>query len=81
MAQRKPQTVNDNEIQPSGVEVAVVEVRDAPGDWLVEAIDYGSEGEIYRAVFSGPMAEQRARGYARLTYGFPSMPTQSSTSI
>ena len=79
MAQRKP--INDNENQPLGIEVGVIEVRDAPGDWLVEAIDYGSEGEIYRAIFSGPMAEQRARDYARLTYGLPSISTQSSTSI
>jgi hypothetical protein len=27
------------------------------------------------------MAEQRARDYARLTYGFPDSSTQSSTSI
>lgn len=81
MAQRRPKPINDNESQPLGIEAGVVEVRDAPGEWLVEAIDYGSEGEIYRAVFSGPMAEQRARDYARLTYGTPSETTQSSTSI
>lgn len=79
MAQRKPHPNNDNE--PLGIEVGIVEVKNAPGEWLVEAIDYGSEGEIYRAIFSGPMAEQRARAYALLTYGTPSAPTQSSTSI
>lgn len=79
MAQRKPRPVNDN--APLGIEVEVVELKSAPGQWLVEAIDFGSEGEIYRAIFSGPMAEQRARDYARLTYGLPSAPTQSSTSI
>jgi hypothetical protein len=76
MAQRKP--INDNE--PLGVEVGIVEVRDIPGEWLVEAIDHGADGDIYRTIFAGPMAEERARSYALLTYGFPSAPTQSSTS-
>jgi hypothetical protein len=79
MAQRKPRPANDDE--PLGVEVGVVEVKSAPGEWLVEAIDHGSEGEIYRTIFAGPMAQQRARAYAALTYGLPSEPTQSSTSI
>lgn len=78
MAQRKLRPINDNE--PLGVEVGIVEVRDAPGDWLVEAIDHGSDGEIYRTIFAGPMAEQRARDYALLTYGVPLASTQSSTS-
>lgn len=78
MSQQKPRPDNDN--GRLGVEVEIVEVRDAPGHWLVEAIDYGSEGEVYRAVFSGPMAEQRGRDYARLTYGAPLRATQSSTS-
>ena len=69
---------NDNDA-PS-LEVAVVEVADAPGHWLVEAIDHASEGEIYRAIFDGSMAKQRALDYARLTYGIPSAPTQSSRS-
>lgn len=33
-------------------------------EWVVEAIDYGSEGEIYAATFSGPGAQQRAEEYA-----------------
>ena len=33
-------------------------------EWIVEAIDYGSEGEIYAATFSGPGAEERAGEYA-----------------
>lgn len=78
MAARKPKPINDNE--PLGVEVGIVEVRDVPGEWLVEAIDHGSEGEIYRTIFAGPMAEQRARDYARLTYGVPAASTHSSTS-
>jgi len=70
---------NDND-RP-GLEVGVIEVPNAPGHWLVEAIDHGSDGEIYRATFDGSMAMERALDYARLTYGFPSAPTQSSTSI
>jgi hypothetical protein len=78
MALKKSHPINDNE--PLGIEVGIVEIRNAAGEWLVEAIDHGSEGEIYRAIFAGPMAEERARAYARLTYGTPSAPTQSSTS-
>ena len=58
--------INDNE--PPGLEVEVVPLRHDPDRWLVEAIDYGSEGEIYRAIFAGPNAEQRARDYALSTY-------------
>ena len=50
------------------LDASVVEVEDCPGEWLVEAIDHGSEGEIYRTIFAGPMAEQRARAYALLVY-------------
>jgi hypothetical protein len=81
MPQRSPRFLNDNDSPPMGVDIAVVEARTVPGEWVVEAIDYGAEGEIYRAVFSGPMAEQRARDYARLVYGAPAGLTQSSTSI
>lgn len=79
MPQRKPTPINDNE--PLGLEIGVVPLRHDPTQWLVEAIDHGSDGEIYRAVFAGPMAEQRARDYARLTYGLPDASTHSSTSI
>lgn len=34
-----------------------------PGDFIVEAIDNASEGEIYTAVFTGSNAESRAREY------------------
>jgi hypothetical protein len=71
-------SVNDND--PIGIEVGIVEVEGFQGEWLVEAIDHGSDGEIYRAIFTGPMAELRARNYALLTYGFPSKPTQTSRS-
>jgi hypothetical protein len=37
--------------------------RDNPPDWRVEAIDIKA-GDVYVAVFCGPLAEQRAREYA-----------------
>ncbi len=42
----------------------VVEHRDHPGEWVVEAIDHDREGEIYGAVFYGPDAQDRAEEYA-----------------
>jgi hypothetical protein len=42
----------------------VVQSKTAPDEWIVEAIDFDSEGEIYAATFSGPMAESRAGEYA-----------------
>lgn len=54
--------VNNNE--PLGLEVEVVQVNNARGHWLVEAVDHGSEGEVYRATFDGRDAESRARAYA-----------------
>ncbi len=44
----------------------VVERKDSPGTWGVEAI--GSDGEIYMAVFSGPLAKERAQEYAHTKY-------------
>lgn len=58
---------NDN--QPRGLEVEVAERMDAPGNWTVEAVDTGSEGEIYQAIFIGPQARERALDYARWMYG------------
>jgi len=59
---------NDND--PRGLEIAVAERDDAPGNWTVEAVDTGSEGEIYQAIFIGPDAERKARDYAVFAYGF-----------
>lgn len=59
---------NDND--PRGLEVEVAEREDAPGNWTVEAIDAGSEGEVYQAIFIGPRARERALAYARDEYGF-----------
>jgi hypothetical protein len=78
MRMSKAKPINDNE--PPGLEVEVVPLRHDPDRWLVEAIDYGSEGEICRAIFSGPKAKERAFDYARLTYGLPDALTQISTS-
>ena len=46
------------------MEYEVVETRNIPGEWRVEAIDYGSEGECYLTIFSGPKSHQRAEEYA-----------------
>ena len=34
-------------------------------EWVVEAINYAGDGEIYAALFSGPQAEDRAHEYAK----------------
>jgi hypothetical protein len=70
---------NDNDHRP--IEVEVVEVRDAPGHWLVEAIDHGSEGEVYRATFDGSKAKERAESYARLTYGWPANHARAEVAV
>lgn len=56
------------------MQVEVVERRDTPGAWSVEAIDHGSEGEVYLAVFSGPDAQGRAHEYARTKYRLDQTP-------
>ncbi len=61
--------VRSGDDHPANLDVAVVERRDTPGAWAVEAIDYDSEGDVYLAVFSGPQAQQRAREYAGMKYG------------
>ena len=58
-------TSNDNE----SLSVVVAPSRWADGEWVVEAVDDGSEGEVYTTIFIGPKAESRARNYALLTYG------------
>lgn len=70
MAVRKPRPVNDNE--PRGLEVEIAERHEEPGVWTVEAIDTGSEGEVYQTLFTGPKAKERAYDYALATYGVPS---------
>lgn len=69
--------VQANDNAPRGLVVEVAERHDAPGVWTVEAVDEGSEGEVYQALFTGPGAEEFAYDYARFKYGvgFPSKPT------
>ena len=71
---------NDNVVEARGMEVGIVQISSLPDYWLVEAIDTGSEGEVYQTTFSGPMAERRARDYALRTYGTPFADTQISAS-
>lgn len=40
-----------------------VKSRVCQDEWVVEAIDYASEGVIYAATFSGPGAKERAEEY------------------
>jgi len=38
--------------------------RQTQDEWVVEAINYAGDGEIYAATFSGPLAKERAEEYA-----------------
>ncbi|MDO8324905.1 MAG: hypothetical protein Q7T23_18430 [Phenylobacterium sp.] len=67
MAKRKTKPLNDNE--PRGLEVFVGAHRDDVDTWVVEAVDTGSEGEVYQTLFTGPKAEDLAYEYARFKYG------------
>lgn len=42
----------------------VVEHKEFPGEYVVEAINPAGDGEVYAALFSGPKAKERAREYA-----------------
>ena len=44
------------------ISLAILSERDF--GWAVEAIDFDNEGICYRALFTGPDAEKRAREYA-----------------
>ena len=47
----------------------------APYEWRVEAVDVDGDGSIEISTFSGPNAEERARGYAALRHpGEPILP-------
>lgn len=56
------------QIVSSGYDVTVVQTNGDPSEWRVEAIEY-EDGGCELALFSGPRAEERARGYARSQYG------------
>lgn len=62
-------TISANENDPRGMEVEVLECDDLFDTWLVEAIDTGSEGEVYQTFFAGPKAKERALAYAATSYG------------
>ncbi len=47
----------------------VAESRQVAGEWVVEAINYAKDGEIYAAIFSGPLARERAKEYAEWKAG------------
>lgn len=44
----------------------VVQDKESPDEWNVEAIDFEGEGCIYGATFWGPEAKERADEYAAL---------------
>lgn len=46
------------------MEYEVIQDRLTPDIWRVEAINEAGDGEIYTAVFSGPLAKERAEDYA-----------------
>lgn len=58
-------------IRENPLSVAVAKDEMTLGGWVVEAVDDASEGEIYQALFAGPLAEERARAYAFVTFGHP----------
>ena len=51
-------------MEQSKLEAEIIERRDAPNTWGVEAIDRAGDGDIYMAIFSGPYAQARAVEYA-----------------
>ncbi len=46
------------------VEYEVAKSHYIPDEYVVEGIDYGDDGQIYAALFSGPGARERAEEYA-----------------
>jgi len=46
--------------------------------WVVEAIDFDKDGEVYRALFTGPAAEQRAKEYTEWKLAVVSSPQRQS---
>jgi len=51
-------------IEEKSITHEVVQDRVAPADWRVEAIDSKS-GDVFVTIFCGPLAEERAREYAK----------------
>lgn len=55
-------------MEQSYLKAEVIQRKDAPDSWGVEAIDFNGDGAIEMAVFSGPKAKERAYEYARSKY-------------
>ena len=41
----------------------IIKSQDSSDGWRIEGINYEKDGEIYVTVFSGPLAEKRAKEY------------------
>jgi hypothetical protein len=50
-------------VQPK-IEFEAIEDRASAGDWRVEGINFAGDGEVYTAIFTGPLARERAVEYA-----------------
>jgi hypothetical protein len=48
----------------ANLQYEMVEDRNHPGDYRVEAIDHDGDGEVFVTIFSGPDAQIRAEEYA-----------------
>lgn len=48
----------------NAIEYEVAKSRHTLDEYVVEGIDYGDDGQIYAALFSGPGAKERAEEYA-----------------
>lgn len=46
------------------VQYHVAQSVNCQDEWTVEAINFAGDGEVYKATFSGPNAQQRAEEYA-----------------
>ncbi|HUF55810.1 MAG TPA: hypothetical protein VMM55_04540 [Thermohalobaculum sp.] len=51
------------------MDVSIVERKDTPGAWSVEAIEVDGDGDVFQAIFLGPGAKERAEEYATIKYG------------
>ena len=56
------------------LDVEVIECRDDPGCFSVEAIDNINEGDCYITLFGGPQSLERAVEYAMLMYNWAGQP-------
>lgn len=51
-------------LEEGSMQFEVVQSKDQPGEWRVEATNETGDGEVFVTIFSGPKAEERAREYA-----------------